>query len=324
MKDPRRPRVVPALLLGALPALLFAAPAAAQKDPRFEYGKVEEVKNVEWKAQVKGGVVLTMGNSQTKAVTLGASVSRKEGNNRLTLEAVGAYGESNVLTPTVMTDPMTNTSTITGLTRNSVVSTNNWLGKGRYDRFFTANNSGYVSGQAAADKIAGKSFFGGGQVGYSRQLVKTPAHLAVAEIGYDFSHESYVPQPMKTLDPVTIHSARVFLGEMAKLSDATGATMSVEALFNLNTETKALNASTGQVGVGAFKDTRLAGKVGLTTTLVSKLSVGFGVTVKYDQNPAALPIPPGTAAGLAYAPGYQPFAQKLDTLTELNLIYTLL
>jgi hypothetical protein len=262
-----------------------------------------------------------MGNSQTKGGTMGAAVSRKEGSNRLALEAAGAYGESNVLTPVL---DMPGGTMITGLTRNSVVSTNNWLGKGRYDRFFTPNNSGYVSGQAAGDKIAGKSFYGGGQVGYSRQLVKTPAHLAVAEIGYDLSYESYVPQPMKTLDPVTIHSARLFVGETAKLSDSTGATLSVEALFNLNSEAKALNASTGQPGVGAFKDTRVVGKLGLTTTLVSKLSVGFGVTVKYDQNPAALPLPPGTAAGLAYAPGFQPFAEKLDTLTELNLIYTFL
>ena len=102
-------------------------------------------------------------------------------------------------------------------------------------------------------------------------------------------------------------SARVFVGETAKLSDATGATLSVEALFNLNTEAKALNASTGQPGVDAFKDTRVIAKAGLTTTLVNKLSVGFGVTVKYDQNPAALPVPSGQYAGLPYATGVQPF-----------------
>ena len=70
--------------------------------------------------------------------------------------------------------------------------TNNWLVKGRYDRFFTANNSGYAAASAAADKIAGKSFYGGGQVGYSRQVYKSPMHLLVAELGYDFSHERYV------------------------------------------------------------------------------------------------------------------------------------
>ena len=53
---------------------------------------------------------------------------------------------------------------------------------------------------------------GGGQLGYSRQLVKTDKNMLVAEIGYDFSYESYVEQPGKTLDPVSIHSARLFVG----------------------------------------------------------------------------------------------------------------
>ena len=300
--------------------LLASSTALAQGSPKFDFAKPEEVKTVEWKAQVKGGFVLTTGNSQTKSGTFGAAASRKEGNNRLALEAAAAYGQSNVITPIVDTT----SNTITAIDRTSVVSTNNWLTKGRYDRFFTLNNSGYVSAQAAADRIAGKSFYGGGQIGYSRQLYKSAVHLAVAEVGYDLSYESYVQQPMKTLDPVTIHSARAFLGETAKLSEATGVTASVEALFNLNSEPKALNVTTGMPGVDAFKDTRVVAKVGLTTTVAKRLSIGFGLTLKYDQNPAALPIPPGSPAGAAYAAGFQPFADKVDTLTEVNLIYTFL
>jgi hypothetical protein len=300
--------------------LLAPGAAFAQATPKFDFARPEEAKAVEWKAQVKGGFVLTTGNSQTKSGTFAATASRKEGSNRLALEAAAAYGQSNVITPAVDTA----SNTITRIDRTSVVSTNNWLTKGRYDRFFTINNSGYLSAQAAADKVAGKSFYGGGQIGYSRQLYKSDVHLAVAEVGYDLSYESYVPQPMKTLDPVTIHSARVFLGETAKLSEATGITASGEALFNLNSEPKALNVSTGMPGVDAFKDTRVVAKVGLTTTLVKRLSVGFGFTFKYDQNPAALPVPPGSPAGAAYAAGFQPFADKVDTLTEINLIYTFL
>ena len=127
---------------------------------------------------------------------------------------------------------------ITALNRQERDATNNWFSKGRYDRFFTPNNSGYVSGQAAADKIAGKAFLGGGQLGYSRQLVKTDNNTLVAEIGYDFSYERYVQQPGKTLDPVPIHSARLFVGETPKLTSATGLTASVEAFFNLNKETR--------------------------------------------------------------------------------------
>ncbi len=101
--------------------------------------------------------------------------------------------------------------------------------------------------------------------------------------------------------------------------DLTG---SIEALFNLNREAKALDASTGNTGVSAFHDTRLVAKLGLTTTLFARLSVGLGFTLRYDQNPPPRPIPPGTAAGLTYGVGIQPFSDKADTLTEATLIYT--
>jgi hypothetical protein len=297
-------------------ALLAAAPAHAQKDPKFDFGKAEEVKTVEWKAQAKGGVSMTTGNSQTTNGTATASVSRKEGNNKLALEAGAAYGRANNRIATI--DPIANMYTVD---RQSITSTNNYYGKGRYDRFFTANNAAYASGQAAADKIAGKTFFGGGQIGYSRQLYKSDMHLAVVEAGYDFSYERYVQAPSKSLDPVSIHSARFFAGETLKLSAATGITANVEALFNLNKEGAAIDVNTNMAGVDAFKDIRINGKLGLTTTLYKQLSIGFSFTVKYDQNPAPLPAPPG--AGTATAAGVY-FVDKVDTLSEISLIMTFL
>jgi len=312
-----------------LPGLcLLLAPlvARAQSEPKFEFGKQEEVKQVEWKAQVKGGYLLTTGNSQSQNAALTASTSRKEGNNKLALEGSIAYGRSNIRVP-VLAAPPPAPPVITDIGRQGVTTTNNWIVKGRYDRFFTANNSGYASGQAAADKIAGKSFFGGGQAGYSRQLVKDQMNLLVAEIGYDFSYERYIQQPGKTLDPVSIHSARVFVGETLKLSDATGISGSVEAFLNLNKEDKALvagSAAPGTAGVGPLKDIRAVGKLGLTTTLRKRLSVGFGFTLRYDQNPAPLPIPSGSPAGAMFDPTFLPFAEKVDTLTEVTLIYAFL
>ncbi len=311
-----------------LVATAVAGTARAQSNPSFTFAKPEDVKveankppAVEWKAQVKGGVMVTSGNSETTNGSFGVLASRKQGNNKLALEGDAAYGRSNVVQANV--DPNMPMQ-IVSVSRKDIDTTNNWLAKGRYDRFFTPNNSGYASGQAAADKIAGKSFFGGGQIGYSRQLYKSAMHLAVAEIGYDFSYERYVQTPGKTLDPVSIHSARLFAGETLKLTPETGFNASVEAFLNLNKENSALNVSTGQVGVDSFHDTRITGKLGVTTTLFKRLSIGFGFTVKYDQNPAPLPIPPLSNGATMYAAGFQPFAEKVDTLTELNLIYTFL
>ncbi|HSS40162.1 MAG TPA: hypothetical protein VLT58_15450 [Polyangia bacterium] len=85
-----------------------AASARAQSNPTFTYAKPEEVKvdpskpvtpPVEWKAQVKGGLMVTSGNSQTTNGVFAASASRKEGNNKLALDGGAAYGHSNVINP---------------------------------------------------------------------------------------------------------------------------------------------------------------------------------------------------------------------------------
>jgi len=315
-------------VFAALALMLLAGSASAQGNPTFTYGKIEEAKAgapppppVEWKVQAKGILSMTTGNSQTTNGGLAVSASRKESANKFSLDAAISYGRSTVLVPQL--DPADMTM-IMGLGEQKVTTTNNWLTKARYDRFFTANNSGYASGQAAADRIAGKAFAGGGQVGYSRQLVKNDLHLLVSELGYDYSYEKYVEQPGRTLDPVSIHSARLFVGETLKLTPASGITASVEALFNLNKETKALDASTGPpatAGVSAFHDTRVVGKLGVTTTLFGRLSVGLGFTLRYDQNPPPRPLPPGTM-GLRYSSTFQPFSDRADTLTEATLIYT--
>ena len=278
---------------------------------------------VEWKVQSKGGLLLTGGNSQSKNFIFGVNGFRKEGNNKLALEGGLAYGTSNNSTATVDSN-----NTIVAVDRKEVTSSNNWAAKGRYDRFLTEHNTAFASGLAAADKIAGKSFFGGGQIGYSRLLLENEMNIVVAELGYDFSYERYVDQPGKTLDPVAIHSARVLVGETLSLSKETGVTASVEALFNLNKEGKAVNASDGSMGVSAFKDTRVNSKVALSTVLWKSLSFGFSFTAKYDENPAPRPVPAGAPDGAKWPSGTGPnywrlaYSQNWDTLTEANLIYT--
>jgi hypothetical protein len=277
------------------------------------------VNPVEWKVQSKGGMLITTGNSDSKNFTVGVNGFRKEGNNKLALEGGLAYGTSNAAVATP--DPTTSNTIV--LNHQQVVSTNNMAAKGRYDRFLTEHNTVYASGQAAADKVAGKTFFGGGQIGYSRLLVKDQWNLVVAELGYDFSYERYVQPANSPLDPVEIHSARVLVGETLSLSKETGLTASVEALFNLNKETKAIDVSTGDQGVKAFKDTRVNAKVSLSTNLWKSLSFGFSFALKYDQNPAPRPIPKGAAANASFAttdPNY--YADKVDTISEASLIYT--
>ena len=76
-------------------------------------------------------------------------------------------------------------------------------------------------------------------------------------------------------------------------------------------------------GETATLEGTLAAAVHNSTTLWKSLSFAFGFTLRYDQNPAPLPIPSGSM-GTMYAPGFQPFAKSVDTLTEATLIYTFL
>jgi putative salt-induced outer membrane protein YdiY len=299
------------------------AGAAAAADPKFEFQKPPE-KPPEWQVQAKGGLLITTGNSQSRNANLGLTASHQVGGNRLSLDGNLAYGRSNVLRP-IIDKTTVPEGVVTGLERAPETTTNLWKARGRYDRFITEHNSAYVLGQLGADRVAGKKLIAGGQTGYSRQLLRTDAHTTVAELGYDFSFESYVDSADRHVDPTTIHSARVFVGELWKLTADTGINGSVEALFNLNKE-KAPNASdsTGATNeVKAFKDTRVTGKLGLTTTLWKSLSFGFGFTVLYDQNPAPRPLP-ASAKGAKYAPTFHPFADRVDTLTEATLVFTFL
>lgn len=309
---------------GIICGLLAWTGAARAQDvalPKYEFGKAPEKAKpaVEWKVQAKGGMLLTTGNSQTGSGTFALDSSRQSGMNKLSLNGGVAFGRSRILVPVESADG----TVTTGLARQTQTTTNQWKAKGRYDRFITENNAAYALAQIGSDRIAGKALFGGGQAGYSRQLLKNEQHTLVAELGYDFSYESYVQSPGKTIDGVAIHSARLFVGELWSLTKETGITASGEAMFNLNRE-QALNANdqTGATkGVDAFKDTRLIGKVGLTTLLHKSLSLALGFTVRYDQNPAPFPLPPGAPR---YADAFLPFADKVDTLTEATLIYTFL
>jgi hypothetical protein len=137
-------------------------------------------------------------------------------------------------------------------------------------------------------------------------------HEIAAEVGYDFSHERYVEA-----SPLNIHSARLFAGYTGTLSGDTSLIAAAELLTNLNAE----EPKTGPVD--AFGDNRLTGKTGITTKLASGISFRFAFTAKYDSAPAPRPALSGPGA-LPFMAGFVPEADKLDTITEMQLIVNIL
>jgi hypothetical protein len=289
--------------------LASLAPAAwGQKDPKFEYGKKEEAKGVEWKAAAQAGLIITSGNSRTTTMSAGAIASRKAGSDKLSLDFAMAYARSDI-------QIAADTNGVPGIGPGEIqrveqTTTNLLLFKGRYDRFLTEKNSLYVVGIIGRDRPAGKEVAGGGQVGYSRVLVAAGPHEVVSEVGYDFTYEDYVAD----VDSLAIHSARGFVGYVGALTETTKLDGSAELLANLNTET------TPAGEVGAFEDDRFTGKVGLTTKLSEAISFRFAFTAKFDSEPAPRPPFPG----IPFEAGYVPLADELDTITEAQLIINLL
>ena len=302
-----RPTSMASLVCGLA---LLAAPAYA--DPAFDFGKKEEIKEVVWKASAQAGLIITSGNSSTVSVSGGLAVSRNDGWNKISLDANGTYANSQVRSPTDTNGNGLIDGDTEAKNRTSQTTAQQWLAKLRYDRFFTDRNSGYIVGIIGQDVIAGKSLVGGGQIGYSRLILKSERNELAGEVGYDFSYARFA----KDDSSVMMHSIRLFLGYVLTLTKDTAINASAEALLTGNP------IDVGGVHYGPFEEFRITGKAGLTTKIYKNISFRFGFTARYDNAPAplALTLPAMTAL----APGYTPLAEKLDTTTEATIVVTFL
>lgn len=267
-------------------------------------------------ALVKAGGVFTTGNAQTFTLSGAALFGYKEGRHKASADAGVALIRSNILVA-IDDDAMgagAGTIEENEIDREGFKATSAaFFLKGRYDFFIVDRLSAYLSAHVGGDRLAGKAFLAGGQVGGSYRLFKDEHHELVAELGYDITYERYVDA-----DPNfnVVHSIRAFLGYTLKVNELTAVYANAEALFNLNKENV---VSPDGNGASPFEDTRLVFKAGLSTKLTNIVAFNFGFTARYDNVPA--PLPP---FAIPYATGFVPLAQKLDTITEANLLITLL
>src|SRR5215471_2483726 len=124
-------------LVAAVPlALLLAAqPAAADGPaPAYTYGKQEDVKDVKevaWTGNVSAGLVATTGNSRTTTATGGASVTRKDADNKLDGSIAVTYAHA---TTRIVDDVNGNMMIDPGeVIDQTATSANNAAAKLRYD-----------------------------------------------------------------------------------------------------------------------------------------------------------------------------------------------
>jgi Protein of unknown function, DUF481 len=288
-------------------ALAVSTPAFAD-DPKFEYGKaadVKEVKEVEWHASAEAGAIFTTGNSETTTATGGIHASRKAKGNKFTIDGSFAYAKSGIR----VIDDLNGNGLIDGpqeITTQETITAETFTTKARYDRYLTESNSLFAAAVVSKDVPAGKNLVLEAQGGYSRELYKTKATLATAEIGYDYQHVDLVTSPS-----LSIHSLRGFAGFKQNMTEGVDFEASAEVLSNLNT----LTLATMQSG-GPFEDTRVNTHLAIIAKVGKDLAFQTAFDTKFDNRPAPLAI-----KGATFAPGFVPAAEKLDTILKVSLIY---
>jgi hypothetical protein len=185
----------------------------------------------------------------------------------------------------------------------------------RYDRFFTENNTGFLTFYGGLDIPASKEYFLGGQVGYARQIFKTKMHEIFGELGYDFTFDRLkIPDVMPGMmamayEPnIFLHSGRLFFGYVLSIGDHSSLRLNAEALLNFNPLT------IGDRAVGVAEASRVNAKMEFTTKIWKPLSFRAAFSLRYNNAPAVnakIPSP------IDHPYHYN---QKLDTLTELGLV----
>jgi putative salt-induced outer membrane protein YdiY len=169
--------------------------------------------------------------------------------------------------------------------------------KGRYDFFLTPMDAIFLASAYRWDTFAGLDARVQGQLGYMRNVYKVKDHRFWAELGYDLTYDNYDPDPLPDPNDPTmfldgdavVHSARGFLGYENKLNAALTFVTGIEGLLNVE-DTDDL-------------------RVNWDNALRSAISGNFSLEAKFSLLLDTQPVPG---------------AKKVDTLTTLNLIYTLI
>jgi putative salt-induced outer membrane protein YdiY len=173
-------------------------------------------------------------------------------------------------------------------------SVENLQGRIRYDRFLTDHWSVFVAQTARKDRFQGLDLRLSFDPGVAYYVFDVEKHRLWAELGYDFQYDirdsaalSAAMEPLSKTE--ARHSARAFAGYENNLNEALRFTTGLEYLQ----------------AVKHSENWRLSWDVGLSSSISTAFSLATTFSVRYDNNPL-------------------PGVENTDTVTALNLVYTLL
>jgi hypothetical protein len=247
---------------------------------------------------MSAGLVWLAGNSQSIGFSGSALVGVKHWNNQFELSGGGAYvktrnsryGKGGPLT-------------------DDTVSAENWLIRGRYDRYFFDKNTVFASFQSSGDRPAGYVYRIEPQAGYARLFFKSDHQLFRGELGYDYTYEHRVAGSVPR--NIDYHSGRLFLFYENKFTPVATFSEGLEMLEAVNhPESFRLNSLTS-----------------LSSQIYKNISVKVNFTLHFNNDPALRPDPTeiDPATGMLYVlPADQTHFDKVDTQLDVVLAVTFL
>ncbi len=289
------------LLIGALLAVsICAARPAVAGDPKYEYRDPPkpEVKPWVYKANASLGLIWAAGNSQSIGVSGNALFGFRHFNDAFELFGQGAYVQTG-----------SSSFGAGGPINTQTTSTELWLARARYDRFFFDKNTVFAAFQVSGDKPAGYWYRLEPQVGYARLLFKSIHQTLRTEIGYDYTREHQVAFPPVFVD---YHSLRAFIFYENKFTPYASFSEGCELLWAMNN----------------IDSVRVNSLTSLSSTISKNVSLKLNFTVKFNNTPPPRPgnlmMPDGMGGMEPAMLGNNTTLDKVDTVLEAVVAVTFL
>jgi len=172
-----------------------------------------------------------------------------------------------------------------GAFENWRTNANNINAQARYDRFLTLMDGLFVGGRFRRDPFAGLDLRLQGQVGYLREIFRELNHRFWTEIGYDITYDNFYPQPGSDV----VHSVRGFVGYQNQLNPFVAFVSGLEGLYDVENS----------------RNVRLQWISEINSKIEDRFQLSLMFAARFDNVPVEN-------------------REKLDTLTTLNLVYSLL
>lgn len=173
-------------------------------------------------------------------------------------------------------------------------SVENLQGRIRYDRFLSDHWSVFLAQTARKDRFQGLDLRLNFDPGVAYYVFDVEKHRLWGELGYDYQYDirdgaaiAAAMEPLSKTD--SQHSARAFAGYENNLNDVLRFSTGLEYLQS----------------VSESENWRLSWDVGLSSSISTAFSLATTFSLRYDHNPL-------------------PGVENTDTVTALNLVYTLL